>query len=34
MMYPAIRGCTGVTTTEERSNMWTNMVFSAWLGHF
>lgn len=34
LMYPSISGFTGVTTTAERANMWTNTGFSPWIDHF
>lgn len=34
LMYPSISGFTGVTTTTERGNVWTNTGFSPWIDHF
>jgi hypothetical protein len=34
LMYPVIRGFRGVTTTAERSNIWTNTGFTPWIDHF
>lgn len=34
LMCPSLNGFTGVTTTAERTNMWTNIGFSPWIDHF